>query len=166
MELLIPNRILNDDTYKLYVAYATEKKELSVVKCDGSIRYCDSNPQGKRLRCKLCQYRVNKIAELAGNSIDFSSKNILGVIEKSPLWLDGIHFINTTVSELLGEKYRKKHFTKKEKNNVIIANDILLSRNFFEIKKNKLVGIYIENLADVLRRNNFSKQNINGNFKA
>lgn len=79
MELLIPNRILNDDTYKLYLAYATEKKELSVVRCDGSIRYCDSNPQGKILRCKLCQYRVNKIAELTGNSIDFSSKDILKV---------------------------------------------------------------------------------------
>lgn len=76
MELLIPNRILNDDTYKLYIAYATESKELSVVKCDGSIRYCDSNPQGKILRCKLCQYRVKKIAELTGQSIDFSSKEI------------------------------------------------------------------------------------------
>ena len=69
---------------------------------------------------KLLLFSAPYLSDNFSNLIfDFSSKNILGVIEKSPLWLEGIHFINTTVSELLGEKYRKKHFTKKEKNNVI-----------------------------------------------
>lgn len=31
MELIIPNRALDDDTYKLYIAYANDKKTFSSI---------------------------------------------------------------------------------------------------------------------------------------
>lgn len=97
MELLIPNRILNDDTYKLYIAYATETKNLSVLRCDGSIRFCDSNPEGKLLRCKLCQHRVSKITKITGKSTEFSMKNM----KKQPVSSNFQHSFKNSAMGLL-----------------------------------------------------------------
>tara|TARA_B110000977_G_scaffold196514_1_gene277036 strand:- start:522 stop:2366 length:1845 start_codon:yes stop_codon:yes gene_type:complete len=78
------------------------------------------------------QYLSEDFTDLLFN---FYNKSLLGIKKKSPCWLEGINFINMTVSELLGEKYRKKHFTLKEKNHVT-----KMIKNIKESLKNKITN--------------------------
>ena len=65
---------------------------------------------------KLILFSAPYLTEtLSDNIYNFNNKYILGVKTKEPLWKLGIQFINITISELLGERYRKKYFTKKKK---------------------------------------------------
>lgn len=96
---------------------------------------------------KLILFSAPYLTEtLSDNIYNFNNKYILGVKTKEPLWKLGIQFINITISELLGERYRKKYFTKKEKNEVI-----KIVKNIKESLKNKIKNS--NNLSSSTKKN-------------